>query len=210
MAEEFVKTWQKLMEGSHDALEELYSQHYLGLINYGIKLTGDRQYANDCFIEMLIDLWGKRSKLPQVNNVRSYLMTCLRMLILQKQRSEKLREVKETYAHSLLDHQDLPYEEYITRIQTDSIVKTKLQQSLNKLTDRQKELLQYRFFYGMSYDEIALKCQISKKTAYNIIHDAISKLKIDLGKDKGSEGLYAMAITAVILVEFVINKGYFH
>lgn len=202
MADGFKETWQRFIGGSHDALDQIYTQHYLGLINYGTKLTGDRQYANDCFVEMLLGLWEKRSRLPQVDNVRSYLMTCLRTLILQKLRSEKLREVKETYAHSLINQEEISYEDYITKIQTDSVIKAKLQRSVEKLTGRQRELLQYRFFDSMDYDEIASKCGISKKTAYNIIYDALSKLKNDLNKENNGENLFLylvvfMTITSI-------------
>ncbi|MET1056284.1 MAG: sigma-70 family RNA polymerase sigma factor [Pedobacter sp.] len=194
MADGVRETWQKFIEGSYDALDDIYAQHYLGLINYGIKLTGDRQQANDCFVEMLIQLWEKRNRLPQVENVRSYLMTCLRTLIYQKLRSDRLREMKETYAHSLIDQEEISYEDYITKIQTDSAIKAKLQRSLEKLSDRQRELLQYRFFDAMDYDEIALKCGISKKTAYNIVYDALTRLKDDLGKENNGNNLYLLAL----------------
>jgi len=194
MAEGSAQTWHQFIEGSHDALNDLYKQHYLGLVNYGTKLTGNRQYANDCIVEMLLGLWEKRSGLPEVSNVRSYLMSCLRTVIFQKFRSEKLRETKETFAHSLIVQEELSYEEYITNLQTDMIIKARLQQSLNKLTDRQKELLQYRFFENMDYDEIALKCGISKRTAYNIIHDALQRLKTDLSKEGNSDYLYSMLL----------------
>lgn len=194
MTDSFTKTWQDFIAGSHDALNNLYSQHYLGLINYGIKLTGDRQYANDCFVELLLDLWEKRSKLPPVDNVRSYLMTAMRMLIFQKLRSDKLREIKENHASSLIDQQEISYEDYITKNQADSAVKARLQHSLSKLTKRQKELLQYRFFDNMSYDEIATVCNISKKTAYNIIYDALIKLKNELGGENNDINLYLIIL----------------
>ena len=189
MAADFKETWRLFAAGSHDALNDIYKQHYLGLINYGIKLTDDRPYANDCIVEMLLGLWEKRDKLPEVENVRSYLLTCLRTVIFQKIRSEKIGEVKETYAQSLSEKNDLPYEDYITKLQSDSIIKARLSKSLNKLTDRQKELLAYRFFEDLDYDDIALKCGISKRTAYNIVYDALKILKEDLKKE-GKDGFY--------------------
>ncbi|MEO6524427.1 MAG: sigma-70 family RNA polymerase sigma factor [Mucilaginibacter sp.] len=199
MSERFKETWQEFIGGSHDALDELYAQHYLGLINYGVKLTADRHYANDCIVEMLLSLWGKRDRLPSVDNVRSYLMTCLRTLIFQKIRADKLREAKENYASSLTAREELPYEEYITRLQSDAIIKAKLQQSLNKLTDRQKELLQYRFFENMDYDEISIKAGISKRTAYNIVYDALQKLRSDLSKEGANDLMYLMGLILISL-----------
>lgn len=192
-------TWLEFKSGSEKALHNLYKQHYLGLINYGIKLNGDRQYSNDCIIEMLLGLWEKRTKLPDVENVRSYLLTCLRTTILQHIRSDKLRGIKERHAHTLTEQQELSYEDHITRIQTDLIIKNKLIKSLNKLTERQKELLQLKFFDNLDYDEIAAKCNISKRTAYNIVYDALKIMKDNLKKEGNEDSSYLLSVVSLLL-----------
>ncbi|HEX8018673.1 sigma-70 family RNA polymerase sigma factor [Mucilaginibacter sp.] len=198
-------TWNEFTNGCEEGLHNLYRQHYLGLINYGIKLSGDRQYSNDCIVEMLLGLWEKRAKLPEVENVRSYLLTCLRTVMLQHIRSDKLRGVKESHAHSLTDQLELSYEDHITRIQTDLIVKDKLTKSLNKLTERQKELLQLKFFDNLDYDEIAAKCNISKRTAYNIVYDALKILKDDLKKEGNEDSYYLLSVVSLLL--FAMGAG---
>lgn len=198
-------TWNEFTNGSEEGLHNLYRQHYLGLINYGVKLSGDRQYSNDCIVEMLLGLWEKRAKLPAVENVRSYLLTCLRTVMLQHIRSDKLREVKESHAHSLTDQMELSYEDHITRIQTDLIIKDKLTKSLNKLTERQKELLQLKFFDNLDYDEIAAKCNISKRTAYNIVYDALKILKDDLKKEGNEDSYYLLSVVSLLL--FAMGAG---
>ncbi|WP_183557912.1 RNA polymerase sigma factor [Mucilaginibacter sp. SP1R1] len=198
-------TWLEFKSGSEKALHNLYKQHYLGLINYGIKFSGNRQYSNDCIVEMLLGLWEKRAKLPEVENVRSYLLTCLRTIMLQHIRSDKLRGVKESHAHSLIDHQELSYEEHITKIQTDLIIKDKLTKSLNKLTERQKELLQLKFFDNLDYDEIASRCNISKRTAYNIVYDALKILKDDLKKEGNEDSYYLLSVVSLLLFAMGAN-----
>jgi RNA polymerase sigma factor (sigma-70 family) len=172
--------WLEFKGGNQQALQQLYKQHYLGLINYGIKTTGDRAKANDYIIEMLLALWEKKERLPEVENVRSYLLTCLRNTIFQRIRSEKLREVKETHAYSLTDQFEFSYDEYIGKVQTDAIIKSRLLKCMDKLTQRQKQLLELKFFDDLSYDEIAERCEISKRTAYNIIYDALKIMKNEL------------------------------
>jgi len=148
---------------------------------------------------MLLGLWEKRTKLPDVENVRSYLLTCLRTTILQHIRSDKLRGVKERHAHTLTEQQELSYEDHITRIQTDLIIKNKLIKSLNKLTERQKELLQLKFFDNLDYDEIAAKCNISKRTAYNIVYDALKIMKDNLKKEGNEDSSYLLSIVSLLL-----------
>jgi len=200
-------TWLEFKSGSAEALHSLYKQHYLGLINYGIKFNGDRRYANDCIVEMLLGLWEKRDRLPEVENVRSYLLTCLRTVMLQRIRSDKLRGIKESYAHSLADQAESSYEEHITKIQTDLILKDKLTKSLNHLTERQKELLQLKFFDDLDYDEIALRCNISKRTAYNIVYDALKILKDVLKKENTDDYSRLISLVSLLLWSMGANIG---
>lgn len=177
------ETWNLFLKGNHEAFNDLYNQHYLGLINFGIKMTGDRIKANECLVEMLLGLWEKRERLPEVTHVRSYLLTCVRMVILKKIKAEKLREFKEESAFSESSQYDISYEDYITRIQSDTQLKNRLSRSLGKLSARQRELLKLKFFDGLNYDEIAHQCQISKRTAYNIVHESLKVLREELQRD---------------------------
>lgn len=178
--------WKKIIEGDKNALSELYKQHYLGLINYGIKIIENRDLVNNCLMQMLLDFWDKRSKLSEVDNVRSYLMTSLRRAILQAIEIEKRREIK--HKESLQDSYsyEWSYEEYLMKLQSDNNLKSKIAKAMEKLTGRQKELIRLKFFDNLSYDEIAEQNGITKRTAYNIIYDAIKILKEELHKNQNS------------------------
>ena len=87
--------WNRFINGDEHALLELYNQHYLGLINYGSMLVNDKEFVNDCFMDMLVDFWKKHKTLPKVDNVRSYLMTSFRRHILHQIESDKKKLSKE-------------------------------------------------------------------------------------------------------------------
>jgi RNA polymerase sigma factor (sigma-70 family) len=172
--------WEKFINGDENALLELYDHHYLGLINYGCMLIEDRELVNDCFMDMLIQFWNKRTTLPIVNNVRSYLMTSFRRVVLHKLESEKKREKKQKESLQSSEQYQISYEDYIVHMQSDKDLKIKIAAALNKLTERQLELIRLKFFEDLDYDDIAEKCRITKRTAYNIIYDAIKILKEEL------------------------------
>ncbi|WP_153799720.1 RNA polymerase sigma factor [Foetidibacter luteolus] len=172
--------WEQLKAGDQGALSVIYQHHYNGLINYGYKICGDKDAANDCFIKVLLKLWDTRSTLPQVTNLRSYLMTCLRHEIIHelKLADDQQQKLKKFYSlHNPVEH---PYEDIIIRLQTDLVLKKKLTKALQHLSAREKELLQLKFYEDLDYDEIALRCNITKRTAYNIIHAALKRLKVEL------------------------------
>jgi RNA polymerase sigma-70 factor (ECF subfamily) len=67
-------------------------------------------------------------------------------------------------------------------LQTNEGLKKKLNKAFAKLTPRQKQLLQMKFFDDVDYDEIANVCNITRRTAYNIIHDSLKILRAELYK----------------------------
>ena len=172
--------WSQLQQGDQQALLNLYNAHYIGLMNYGCKLTGNRDLTNDCITQILLRLWDCRDRLPHVENIRSYLLTCLRRELMAELKKAALSNKHHRLLQNGMHDADLPYEEYIIELQTNAAWKEKLTQAFSKLTEREKELLRLRFFDDLNYDEIAAQCNITKRTAYNIIYTAIKTLKADL------------------------------
>lgn len=180
--------WCQLRDGNTDALSALYQLHYTGLINYGVKLTGDRDLANDCFTAVLLDLWEKRHTLPEVANVRAYLITCLHRRMLREIASGKKRQEHHQEAPSAREPQ-WSHEDYLAAIEGNDAFTQVFAKAFRRLTQRQQQLLHMKFFEDLDYDHIALTCGITKRTAYNIIHDALKQLKLELKGHVQSSGL---------------------
>jgi len=130
------ETWLELKNGSEKALLKLYNEHYVGLINYGVLVAQNRDLAAECFTEILIDIWDKRDRLPVVDNVRSYLMTCMRRAILHKIKTEKFRQEKEQQLGLPEDLHEASYEERLLGIQMNEALKRRLLRGFEKLTAR--------------------------------------------------------------------------
>lgn len=193
--------WLKFKEGDEEAFLELYRMHYLGLINYGIKLTGDREIANECLTNMLMQLWDSRLKLPEVTNVRAYLITCLKRVAFSHFKSVQTRRIKEGKAVDLME-EGLSQADYFEVIQNNSILRSALLKAMEVLTEREKELIKLKFFDDLDYDEIAEKCGITKRTAYNITHDALKKLRDSL-KEKNGEDYYSLLCIVIFLTLYL-------
>lgn len=190
--------WRQLQKGNTDALSALYQLHYVGLINYGVKMTGDRDLANDCFINVLLELWDKRHTLPDVTNVRAYLITCLHRRILLEIRSDKRRN--DSHLRLLREEPDeVPYETYLTIAEGNDEFTRRFAAAFRLLTQRQQQLLRMKFFENLDYDHIAQTCGITRRTAYNIIHDALKQLKNELKGHEQSTGLVIPTPTLIVM-----------
>lgn len=162
----------------------LYNTFYVGLLNYGIKLTGDRDLAKDCITQILLRLWEKKDELPAVENVRGYLTICLRNEIFSEIKSSKLKKIRNRMMLSEHDTTEQPYEDLLIKTQQNLFVRQKLKKALEKLTQRQKELLELRYFEDLDYDEIAHRCNISKRTAYNLIQTGLINMRKHMFDDE--------------------------
>nr|WP_294870226.1 sigma-70 family RNA polymerase sigma factor [uncultured Pedobacter sp.] len=178
LLEEDVRSyWDKMRLGDKQALFELYNNMYFHLIRFGLKINADDELVKDCVNQVFLNLWDKRSRLNTVDNVKSYLMTSLRRCMLDQLAYTDKMNVAFSRMGAEEEHAELSYEEIMIAVQQDDELKHKLQLAIKQLTPRQMELIQLKFFEGLTYEQIAERSSQTVKTAYNTIYDAIKMLK---------------------------------
>nr|WP_121269228.1 sigma-70 family RNA polymerase sigma factor [Pedobacter schmidteae] len=169
--------WEQMRAGDKQALFELYNNMYFHLIRFGLKLSADDELVKDCVNQIFLNLWDKRERLNAVENVKSYLMTSLKRCMLdQLAYTDKMSDALNKMGAEE-EWEELSYEEIMIRLQQDDELKQKLQLAIKQLTPRQMELIQMKFFEGLTYEQIAERTSQTMKTAYNTIYDAIKTLK---------------------------------
>ena len=144
-------------------------------MRFGHDSTATKDAVNQLFLEV----WERGNGLPAVENVRSYLMTYLRRKL--------LRDYENGNRFSELTDNDLPgqhsYEEVIVQAQQEEHLRQQLQAALAQLTPRQKELIEMRFFRGLSNESICQETGMNVNTVYNTISSALKTLRQRLSKE---------------------------
>ena len=174
---DFSEIWSSLLNGSRSALSALFKEFYMPLLNYGLKIDGSPGFVKDCIQDVFLNLWEQRESLSEVNNVRAYLFTALRMKIIEKSKKERSSERREQdYAEQstgkLLNVEQLMVSEEIEHQQ-----KKKLRKAIQNLTKRQKEIIYLKFYNGFDNEEIAYIMQINQQSVYNLVHEALKNLE---------------------------------
>lgn len=172
--------WVLVRGNEQEALVKLYEHLYFHLMSYGIRICGDSEITKDAINDLFLELWDKRHTLPDVENVKSYLFTYLRRKIMAgirlSQKHHKaageLAETTDTYQWS--------YEDYIVALQTTDEIRQKIRKAIANLTPRQKELIELRYFEGLSIEELSTRTGIAAKTVYNTLATALKSLSVDL------------------------------
>ncbi|RAJ06634.1 RNA polymerase sigma-70 factor (ECF subfamily) [Chitinophaga skermanii] len=169
--------WNSARTGDKQALFALHSNTYFHLVRFGLKICGDDELVKDCINQLFLMLWDKRQSLPDVQQVRSYLFTCLRRQLLDELAYRSKMDAAHEQFSEEIPRKELSYEEIIINVQQDEELKQKLHLALEQLSPRQKELIRLKFFEGMSYEQIAEQTTQTIKTAYNTVYDAIKQLR---------------------------------
>lgn len=118
-------------------------------------------------------LWIRRKTLDTVQNIESFVFTTAKNHIIDHLRKAKSNQkykdslVREINAHRPVALENLIYKDYTNQL--DNI--------LNELPPRQKEIFQLSRMNGLSHDEIASKLNISNKTVRNNLFEALQHIK---------------------------------
>lgn len=158
-----------------------YNEYLDTLYSYALHLGFDEQTAMDAIHDVFYKLCTHHSSLREINNLKSYLFRSLRNRLIDIKRIN--REDTTPFTGQDDGSEALPFQLHVT-IEDELIMKEdaeeirlKIENVLNRLTDRQREIVYLRYIREQSYEEIAEIMQISVESSRNLISKSLAKLK---------------------------------
>ncbi len=172
-----IHTWQAFKSGDRIAFERLLNNYYPNLLNYGVRLVSNRDFAQDCLQDLFIDLWNRREHLNTPQSIPAYLATSYRRRLFQeKERSfwnKKVSNLEDDYEIEV----QFNIESYLIHNEIEHETLLKLKHYLTTLTKRQREVLYLRFFQELEYDQISEIMSINQHSAINLVYEALKFLR---------------------------------
>lgn len=171
--------WKQFKMGDVDAYEAIYRKNVQSLYTYGQKITQDLDLIKDCIQDLFIEIWKKRESLADVNYVTPYLWRSLqRKIISELKKRKNIADIDAQNTDHLIS-------EFTTE---DGIIKKEhymeqnkiLNNKLERLTSRQREIIYLKYFTDYSYTEIAGILSLSIKATYKLMDRALSSLRESL------------------------------
>ncbi len=161
----------KLKAGDVSAYEYLFEEYYDWLCNYIFQLGGNRSLSKDVVQEVILKLWEKRKQLAIKGSLKAYLFKACHNQFLMHIRKEKNRA-------DLLDkvRWETIYDSYFEQKEEDSPMKSvmdKLEELIEKLPPKCKEIFIMNKLERRKYREIAEDMGISVKTVENQMSKAL-------------------------------------
>lgn len=175
-----------LRAGSQFAFEKLFEKYSQRLFRFSFSYLKSEADSEEIVQNVFLKIWENRQKLKDETSFKSYLFT-IAFNVIRKDFNQKAKENK--YKTELLEV--LASENPMLESNSDfEIYVMKLEQLIEQMPDRRKEIFLKRKKEGKSVREIASSMDISPKTVENQITEAMNYLKKEFGRDQISGILF--------------------
>jgi len=167
--------WARLKEGDPAALGELYDCYVDKLFLAASAITTDRELIKDSLQEVFIEIWHYRETIGQVQYPQAYLTKVLRSIL-----SKKLKKKDRTVWYPLeetLAGLESNCEDIMIASDTDRELNARLQHAMAKLSVRQKLILKFHFYEGLTYEQIARRLNMKYQSVNNLAFRTIRHLR---------------------------------
>jgi RNA polymerase sigma factor (sigma-70 family) len=161
--------------GDEGAFKSLYTHYADPLFSFGLRYTPDQDIVKDAIHDLFIDLHKYRRSLARDVNVKGYLFASLKRKIssaLKKQNKEAEYENSDLSFHISYSKEDSIIDD-----ESQAELVRRLQNELNALPDRQREVLYLRYNAELEYEEIAVLMSITVATCRTLVHRAVKQLR---------------------------------
>lgn len=165
--------WSNIKRKDKVAFEKLYTKYCDFLINYGRQLTPNDELIKDVIQKLYMDIWDKASNRVTPNHVKAYLIKSIRNnLIRELKKEQKMVDLESNHTEDYISLIDL----YGNASNLENLIE-KLNLSIKKLPQRQKEIIHLRYYQGIRNKEISEILNINAQSTANLLHRSILKLK---------------------------------
>ena len=158
-----------------DLFEQLFKEHFVHLCNFARNYVPDLDDAKEIVQDVFINLWNKRETISSEKSVKSYLFTSV------KNRCFNFIRDNKKFRSNVLDIDIADYEmPYENDSFSGSELQTKINNAINKLPEKCRQVFKLSRIEELKYKEIAEKLNISVKTVEAQMSKALKVLREEL------------------------------
>lgn len=174
--------WKEFLadKGGYNAFSLIYNFYVNDLLSYGVSLGFDedtcRDAVHDVFCKILID----KKKFLNVNNLTSYIFRAVRNYLFNIRK--KNYKISDSFSENIPFSIEITTLESLINREDSEKLKQTVEDLLNELTPRQREVIYLRYMQEMDYEDIAVLMGINYNSARRLVHRSIEHLR-SINKD---------------------------
>lgn len=163
-------------------ISSIYNEYVDHLYAYALHLGFDEDIAMDAIHDLFYKLCINHTSLENIANLKFYLFKSLKNRLVEILRTNKeyagtLSANKDVYENMLFRF-NINIEDKIIEDEDLEEIRKKVENILERLTDRQREIIYLRYIHEYDYNEIADLMQITVESCRNLISKSLRKLKV--------------------------------
>ena len=162
-------------EESDEAFASIYFCCVDELVSYGVGMGLDTATGEDLIHDMFVDLYIKRTRLKKITSISPYLFRTLRNkslnLYKKKSRQMDIEDAQLSFSTKVTVLDSLISDEKKEKI------RTAVEELLDSLTSRQREVVYLRFMQNMEYEDIAAILDMQVGSVRKLVYRSVSILR---------------------------------
>jgi RNA polymerase sigma factor (sigma-70 family) len=166
------------MDGNND-IEKIYNKYIDDMYLFALYLGFKKDIIMDAIHDVFCKLYSEEVSICQIKSIKHYLFASLKNRLLDICKSEKKHlclcpEIEATYLISQLEK---TAEEQLISIEDEKIINNLITDLLNKLTERQRQIVYLKYIRELEYKEIEKDMNLTYSSSRKLIHKALQVLR---------------------------------
>lgn len=178
--DEWLRLIRAVAGGEQRALHSIYEQTHRVVFTLIVRITANRETAEEVTLDVFYDVWRKASTYNPANgSVIGWIMNQARSRAIDRLRFDQRKKRVNTYPQSLRPTTDMvdPQQTFLFEEQSRL-----LRNALELLTPEERNVIETAFFSELTYQETATKLNQPVGTVKTRIRSGIGKLREALGR----------------------------
>ena len=168
---------QRILKNDEQALGLLMRKYYTDLYNYAARFTSDDALIKDCIQEVFISLWQRRQTVGVILSPKFYFLRAIKNKVLKSLDKARRKIGNQALPEDYDFSHDFSIEKMIIAKQVSEQNALRLNALLALLSKREKEVIYLKYYQYLDNGQVAELMNISRQSVYNLLHEAIRKLK---------------------------------
>ena len=178
--DEWLKLLRAMADGDQCALHFLYEQTHRMVFTLIVRITLNRETAEEVTLDVFYDVWRKASTYDPANgSVVGWIMKQARSRAIDRLRFDQRKKRVNTYPHDLRPTTDIVDPQQACLFEEQSRL---LRDSLTALSTEERTAIEIAFFSELTYEQTASQLNQPLGTVKTRIRSGLEKLREALGR----------------------------
>ncbi|HKO80389.1 MAG TPA: sigma-70 family RNA polymerase sigma factor [Chitinophagaceae bacterium] len=157
---------------------ESFRSHFMAM---GLRSGYHKEEISDLISQLFLDLLEKNIDPRTINNPQAWLSTAFRRKLIDHYRSSSKNRFID--AGKILEEYAVPsVQDTLEQVQANAELVAQIRKAYKKLPNRCQKVIYFKFYKGLTTEQIADQTGLNKRTVYNNLFEGVKLLRKELNQ----------------------------